>query len=307
MRAAILTEYGNGPEAADIDRPELPDDSVMIEVHAAAINPIDWVVMDGNIKDMLPYELPWTIGYDVSGVVTEVGPHAEGFSVGDEVFGRADNMQAGTMAEYSAVKSGDLALKPSNISHPEAAGIPLAGLTAWQALFDKGGLESGQRVLIHAGSGGVGTLAIQLAKHAGAWVAATASAENEELVRNMGADQFVDYENEKFEEVVEPCDLIFDMLGGDTLERSFDVVKPSGTIVSIKGDAPDGLAEERDVTFHQFFMEPSGEQLAEIAALIAGGAVHPVLDSTFALDDVAAAYEHGRSGEANGKIAIVIR
>ena len=279
----------------------------MVEVHAAAINTIDWVVMDGYVKDMLPYPLPWTVGYDVSGVVVEVGPEARGFSVGDEVFARADGMQAGTMAEYSAVKASDLAIKPSNISHAEAAGIPLAGLTAWQALFDKGGLRSGQRVLIHAGSGGVGTLAIQFAKHAGAWVASTASAENKGLVQNLGADQFVDYSNERFEDVVEPCDLVIDMVGGDTLERSFDVVKPGGTIVSIKGDAPDGLAAERNVAFHAFFMEPDGDQLAKIATLITDGAVRPVLDSTFPLDDVAAAYDHARAGSANGKIAIAIR
>ena len=307
MKAAILTEYGNAPEVADVDRPDLPDDSVMVEVHAAAINPIDWIVMDGHVKDMLPYPLPWTVGYDVSGVVVDVGPEARGFSVGDEVFARADGMQAGTMAEYSAVKASNLAIKPSNISHAEAAGIPLAGLTAWQALFDKGGLQSGQRVLIHAGSGGVGTLAIQLAKHAGAWVASTASAENKGLVQNLGADQFVDYSNERFEDVVESCDLVIDMLGGDTLKRSFDVVKPGGTIVSIKGDAPDGLAAERNVAFHAFFMEPDGEQLAEIATLITDGTVRPVLDSTFPLDDVAAAYDHARSGSANGKIAIAIR
>ncbi len=307
MKAAILTEYGNAPEVADIDRPDLPDDSVMVEVNAAAINPIDWVVMDGYARDMLPYPLPWTIGYDVSGVVVGVGPEARGFSVGDEVFARADGMQAGTMAEYSAVKASDAAIKPSNISHAEAAGIPLAGLTAWQALFDKGGLQSGQRVLIHAGSGGVGTLAIQLAKHAGAWVASTASAENKGLVQNLGVDQFVDYSNERFEVVVEPCDLVIDMVGGDTLERSFDVVKPGGTIVSIKGDAPDGLAAERNVAFHAFFMEPDGEKLAEIATLITDGTVRPVLDSTFPLDDVAAAYDHARSGGANGKIAIAIR
>lgn len=194
MRAAVLTEYGADPEVTEIDRPELPDDSVMVEVHAAAINPIDWIVMDGNLQDMLPYELPWIVGYDVSGVVAETGsgPDAARFSVGDAVFARADNMQAGTMAEYSAVKAGDLALKPANISHAEAAGIPLTGLTAWQALFDKAGLQRGQRVLIHAGSGGVGTLAIQFAKHADAWVAATARASNKDLVESMGADQFVD-------------------------------------------------------------------------------------------------------------------
>jgi NADPH:quinone reductase-like Zn-dependent oxidoreductase len=307
MKAAILTEYGNAPEVADVDRPDLPDDSVMVEVHAAAINPIDWIVMDGHVKNMLPYDLPWTVGYDVSGVVVEVGKDARGFSVGDEVFARAGSMQAGTMAEYSAVKASDLAIKPSNISHAEAASIPLAGLTAWQALFDKGGLQSGQRVLIHAGSGGVGTLAIQIAKHAGAWVASTASARNKGLVQRLGADQFVDYSNERFEDVVEPCDLVFDMLGGDTLKRSFDLVKPGGTIVSIKGEAPDGLAAERNVAFHAFFMEPNGEQLADIATLITDGTVRPVLDSTFPLDDVVAAYDHARSDSINGKIAITVR
>jgi len=307
MKAAILTEYGTDPEVADVDRPDLPDDSVMVEVHAAAINPIDWIVMAGHMQAMLSYDLPWIVGYDVSGVVVEVGPDALGFSVGDEVFARAGGMQAGTMAEYSAVKASDLAIKPSNISHAEAASIPLAGLTAWQALFDKGGLQSGQRVLIHAGSGGVGTLAIQFAKHAGAWVASTAGAKNKNLVQKLGADQFVDYSNEQFEEVVEPCDLVLDMVGGDTLKRSFDVVKPGGTIVSIKGDAPDGLAAERNVAFHAFFMEPNGEQLAEIATLIADGTVRPVLDSTFPLDEVVAAYDHARSREANGKIAIAVR
>jgi NADPH:quinone reductase-like Zn-dependent oxidoreductase len=307
MKAAILTAYGNELEVTDVVRPDLPDDSVMIEVHAAAINPIDWIVMDGYVKDMLPYDLPWTVGYDVSGVVAEVGPDAQGFSTGDEVFARAGSMQAGTMAEYSAVKASDLALKPGNISHAEAAGIPLAGLTAWQALFDKGGLQSGQRVLVHAGSGGVGTLAIQFAKHAGAWVASTASAKNKNLVQSLGADQFVDYSNERFEDVVESCDLVLDMVGGDTLKRSFDVVKPGGTIVSIKGEAPEGLAAERNVAFQAFFMEPNGEQLTEIATLITDGTVRPVLDSTFPLDDVVAAYGYARSGTANGKIAVIMR
>lgn len=309
MRAAVLKEYESEPEVADVERPGLPDDSVMVEVHAAAINPIDWIVMDGNMKEMLPYDLPWIVGYDVSGVVTQLGSSVEAtrFAVGDAVFARANNMQAGTIAEYSAVKAGDLALKPKNISHAEAAGIPLAGLTAWQALFDKGGLQSGQRVLIHAGSGGVGTLAIQLAKNEGAWVAATASAENKALVESLGADQFVDYSAQRFEDAVEPCDLVFDMVGGDTLERSFEVVKPGGTVVSIKGDAPNGLPGKRGVEFHQFFMEPNGGQLGEIGELIENNRIRPVLDSTFPLGDVAAAYARGRSGNANGKIAITIR
>ena len=307
MKAAILSAYGNDLEVVDVERPDLPDDSVMVEVHAAAINPIDWIVMAGYVQEMLPYELPWIVGYDVSGVVVEVGPDSQGFSVGDEVFARADGMQAGTMAEYAALKASDLAIKPANISHAEAAGIPLAGLTAWQALLDQGGLTSGQRVLIHAGSGGVGTLAIQIAKHAGAWVATTASAKNKDLVMGLGADQFVDYSSERFEDVTEKYDLVFDMLGDDTLKRSFDAVKPGGTIVSIKGDAPDGLAAERDITFHSFFMQPNGEQLAEMAALITDGTIRPVLDGTFPLDDVAAAYNYARTGGPNGKVAVAVR
>ncbi|GAB2756896.1 NADP-dependent oxidoreductase [Nocardioides salsibiostraticola] len=307
MKAAVLAEYGNAPEVAEIDRPELPDDSVMVEVHAAAINPVDWIIMDGYMKEMLPYDLPWTVGYDVSGRVVEVGSAAEGFSVGDEVFARASGMQAGTMAEYAAIKSGDLAQKPAGISHAEAAGVPLAGLTAWQALFDKGDLKPGERVLIHAGSGGVGTLAIQIAKNAGAWVATTASAANKDLVLGLGADQVVDYAAERFEEVVEPVDLVFDMMGDDTLARSFDVVKPGGVVVSIKGDAPEGLAQARDVTFHQFFMQPDGQQLGELAALLDSGAVRPVLDRTYPLDEVADAYEYARAGGPNGKVAVSVR
>ncbi|MFT5224222.1 MAG: NADPH:quinone reductase-like Zn-dependent oxidoreductase [Glaciecola sp.] len=307
MRAAIITQYGNPAEVADVERPSLPADSVMIEVHASSINPIDWIIMAGYVKEMFPYEMPWIIGYDVSGVVTEVGPDVTSFTVGDEVFGRAGGMQAGTMAEFAAIKASDLAVKPDNISHAEAAGVPLVGLTAWQALFDKGGLTEGQRVLIHGGSGGVGALAIQIAKHAGAWVATTASAKNKDLVLGLGADQFVDYASEKFEDVVEHVDLVIDVMGDDTLARSFDVVKSGGTVVSVKGEAPEGLAAERNVAFHSFFMEPSGEQLTDLADLIRKEAVRPVLDRSFPLDDVAAAFEYAQSGTGAGKVALTIR
>ena len=306
MKAAQIHEYGGQLHVDDVDRPDLPDDSVMVQVHAAAINPIDWIIMDGHMQEMLDYDLPWTVGYDLSGEVTSVGASTSKFSVGDAVFARADGMQAGTMAEYCAVKESDLAIKPANASHAESAGVPLAGLTAWQGLYDHGELESGQRVLIHAGSGGVGTLAIQLARHTGAFIATTASARNRELVTKLGADQFVDYSSERFEEVVEPVDLVLDMIGGDTLERSFDVVKRGGRIISIKGDAPDGLAEDRGVTFDQFFMTPNGQQLSQIAALIASDAVTPVVDREFTLDDVAAAYDYTRAGKSNGKVVVNI-
>jgi NADPH:quinone reductase-like Zn-dependent oxidoreductase len=307
MKAALITEYGGTIEVSEVERPELPDDSVMVEVHAAAINPIDWIVMDGDMKDMLHYDFPWIVGFDVAGVVTELGASATKFSLGDRVFGRADNMQAGTMAEYCAVKESDLAVQADSVSHQQSAGVPLAGLTAWQALYDHGHLAVGQRVLIHAGSGGVGTLAIQFAKYTGAWVATTASANNRDLVMSLGADQFVDYAEEPFEKVVESCDLVFDMVGGDTLERSFDVVKPAGRVVSIKGDAPEGLADDKRVTFEQFFMSPNGDQLAQIAALIEAGTVQPIVDSEFPLDDVINAYGRARSGKANGKVIVAMR
>jgi len=307
MHAAVITKYGNEPEVVDVAVPELPADSVMVAVHASAINPVDWVIMSGAMKEMLPYDLPWIVGYDVAGTVSEVGDDVTDLKIGDDVFGRADGMQAATMAEFAAIKASDLALQATTITHQQSAGIPLAGLTAWQALFEHGALESGQRVLIHAGSGGVGTLAIQFAKHTGAWVATTASARNRDLVRSLGADQFVDYSDEDFTEVVEPCDLVIDMLGGDTLVKSFEVVKPDGRVVSIKGQAPDGLAEEKGVTFEQFFMHPDGDALATIAGLIDDGTIRTVVDSVFPLDQVAAAFRHAEEGHATGKVIIAVR
>jgi len=307
MHAAVITEYGNEPEVIDVEVPELPADSVMVEVHASAINPIDWIIMSGAMKEMLPYAMPWIVGYDVAGTVTEAGGDVTRLKVGDDVFGRADGTQAATMAEFAAIKESDLALQAKSITHQQSAGIPLAGLTAWQALFEHGALESGQRVLIHAGSGGVGTLAIQFAKHAGAWVATTASARNRELVMSLGADQFVDYSTEDFADVVEPCDLVLDMVGDDTLTKSFDVVKGGGRVVSIKGQAPDGLAAEKGVTFEQFFMHPDSDALATIAGLIDDGTVRPVVDSVFPLDKVAAAFQHAEEGHATGKVIIAVR
>lgn len=307
MHAAVITEYGNEPEVIDVEVPELPADSVMVEVHASAINPIDWIIMSGAMKEMLPYALPWIVGYDVAGTITEVGGDVTHLKVGDDVFGRADGTQAATMAEFAAIKESDLAVQANSITHQQSAGIPLAGLTAWQALFEHGALESGQRVLIHAGSGGVGTLAIQFAKHAGAWVATTASARNRELVMSLGADQFVDYSTEDFADVVEPCDLVLDMVGGETLTKSFDVVKRGGRVVSIKEQAPDGLAAAKGVAFAQFFMHPDSDALTTIAGLIDDGTVRPVVDSVFPLDQVAAAFLHAEEGHPTGKVIIAVR
>jgi NADPH:quinone reductase-like Zn-dependent oxidoreductase len=307
MRAAAITEYGNEPEVIDVEVPEVPADSVMVEVQAAAINPIDWIIMSGAMKEMLPSAMPWIVGYDVAGTVTQVGGDVTQLKVGDDVFGRADGTQAATMAEFAAIKERDLAVQATSMTHQQSAGIPLAGLTAWQALFEHGALESGQRVLIHAGSGGVGTLAIQFAKQAGAWVATTASARNKELVMSLGADQFIDYSTEDFADVVGPCDLIVDMVGGETLTKSFEVVTTGGRVVSVTDRAPDGLAEQHGVTFEQFFMHPDGDALRTIARLLDAGTVRPVVDSVFPLEEVAAAFRHAKEGHATGKVIIAVR
>lgn len=219
MKAAVIREYGAQVEIANVPQPELLVDSVLIEVHAASVNPVDNIVRAGYMKEMLPILFPFTMGFDVSGVVLEVGNQVTKFKKGDEVFSRPNSMQAGTIAEYTVVKAEELALKPSNISHQEAASIPLVGLTAWQALVAKGNLQKGQKILIHAGSGGVGTLAIQMAKHLGAEVATTTSSTNIELVKNLGADTVIDYKTQKFEEELSHYDLVFDMMGGETMEK----------------------------------------------------------------------------------------
>lgn len=307
MKAVQVVEYGKPLEIVELDEPAVLADSLVIAVHAASVNPIDSLIRNGAMAAMLPYELPWTVGYDLSGVVVEVGADVSQFAVAEEVFGRADGMQAGTFAEFAVIKAGDLAVKPANISHVEAATIPLAGLTAWQALFEHGRLVRGQKVLIHAGSGGVGTLAIQLAKHLGAFVATTTSGPNIGMVTRLGADLVIDYSTQEFDEELSDYDLVLDMLGGDTLERSFAVLKRGGTLISIKGEAAEGLAEQHGVTFESFFMSPNGGQLAELAQMIIDGVLRPVVDAVYPLEQVEAAFEHIDAGHAKGKIALQIR
>lgn len=304
MRAAIVTEYGSPITVAEVDRPTLAADSVMIEVHASSVNPIDSLIARGVMKEILPYHLPWVVGYDVSGVVVACGPDVTELQVADAVFGRADSFQAGTMAEFAMIKQVDLAIKPSNVSHLAAAGVPLAGLTAWQALVEHAQVQSGEKVLIHAGSGGVGSLAIQIAKHLGAIVATTTSGPNLDFVKDLGADVAIDYQTQRFEDEISDYDVVIDMLGGESLERSFATVKRGGRIVSIKGEAPKGLADERGVHFTAFYMSPSGTMLATLAGLIESGALRPIVDSVFPLNDVQQAFDLSDAGRARGKIII---
>jgi len=307
MKAAVIREYGAAIEISDVSQPALLADSVLIEVHAASVNPVDGIVQAGYLKEMMPITFPFTMGFDVSGVVVEVGDQVSKFKIGDEVFSRPNGMQAGTIAEYAVIKEEELAIKPSNISHQEAASIPLVGLTAWQAMVTKGNLQKGQKILIHAGSGGVGTLAIQMAKHLGAEVATTTSAVNAEMVKNLGADVVIDYKTQKFEEELSDYDLVFDMMGGEIMEKSFKILKKGGCLVSIKGEDSKGLAKQYGVRFEAFFMWPSGEMLSQLAQLISDGALKPVIDRTFSIDQVQEAYGYLQGGRAKGKIVIQVK
>ena len=304
MKAAVINEYEGDVTIADVPAPEIAADSVLIAVHAASVNPIDNILRAGYLKDMIPLNFPHVMGYDVSGVVTEVGKDVTKFKVGDAVFARANQDDAGALAEVARVKESELALKPENITHAEAASIPLTGLTAWQALVDKAGLKEGQQVLIHAGSGGVGTLAIQIAKHLGAFVATTVSARNAELVTALGADVVIDYQEQDFTDIVSDYDVVFDMSGGDVMKDSFKVLKKGGHLVSIKGQDEDNLAAQYGVKFDWFFMEPNGEQLTTLAQMITDGDLKPVIDSTFEFADAAKAYDKLAEGHAVGKIVI---
>lgn len=306
MKAALIHAYEGAVEIADIPAPVLADDSVILRVHAASINPIDNILRMGYLKDMMPLTFPFVMGYDVSGVVTEVGKDVKTFKVGDEVYARANQDDKGAVAEFARVKAAELALKPASLSHLEAASIPLAGLTAWQAFVEFAHLEKGQKVLIHAGSGGVGTLAIQMAKHLGAYVATTVSARNAELVKSLGADLVIDYKTENFDEVISDYDVVFDMVGGDIMNRSFKVLKKGGHLVSIKEQDTEGLAAKYDVKFDWFFMHPDGAQLKTLSDLVASGELKTVIDSTFKFADAAKAFDHLADGHAVGKIVIDI-
>ena len=307
MKAAVFNDYAAPVEIAEIAKPELQDGSVLIEVHAASVNPIDNILRAGYMRQMLELSFPHVKGYDVSGTVTEVGRDVRSVKVGDEVFARQNQDDAGAIAEFARIQANELTIKPANISHQDAASAPLVGLTAWQALVTKGKIKEGDKVLIHAGSGGVGTYAIQIAKHFGAFVATTTSAKNAELVKDLGADVVIDYTTQKFEDELSDYDLVVDTIGGDTLARSFEVLKKGGTMVSVKNQDNDGLAEKYDVHFEWFFMSPDGEMLAELGKLISDGTVKPVIDSVYPMEQVQEAYDRLATGRAVGKIVVTVK
>lgn len=332
MKAYFIDRYGkqNG-RMDDVPEPLPGSHDVLIEVHAASVNVLDSKIRSGEFKLILPYSFPLVLGNDCAGVVIEVGAAVKGFKPGDAVYARVPEQRIGTFAQRVAVNENAVALKPANVSMEQAAGIPLVALTAWQALVDIARLQKGQKVLIHAGSGGVGTIAIQLAKHLGAVVATTTSTTNVEWVKALGADVVIDYKNQHFERELRDYDVVLNSLGTDVLENSLKILKPGGQLISISGPPTaefakaQGLAwplrqvmrllslsirrkaRKRDVRYSFLFMRANGAQLQEITALIEAGHITPVLDRIFAFESTGGALNYVEQGRAKGKVIVRIR
>lgn len=328
----IIDQYGKVPlRLAEMPIPEMGEYEVLTEIHAASINPVDFKIRDGKVKLLLAYKMPLILGNDFSGVVTKVGAKVTQFKVGDAIYGRPRKNKIGTFAEYIAVHEDDIALKPKNLSFEEAASIPLVGLTSYQALHNILQVQKGTKVLIHAGAGGVGTFAIQLAKIMGAYVATTASEAGADLVKSLGVDEVINYKTEQFQDRLQDYDGVFDTLGGESLETSFQIVKNNGKIVSVSG-LPNArfakkygssfiksilfsaasykltkLEKKHNVQYTFLFMEPSGNQLRIIADFIESGKIKPVIDRVFPFEDAQKAMEYSEEGRAKGKIVLKIR
>ena len=306
MRAVQVAESG-GVEVLEVKRVPVPRPSegeLLVRVRAAGINPVDAKMRSGGF--FAASEGTYTPGFDVSGTVAAVGDGVEGFEVGDAVYAMLDLRRGGAYAEYAIVKVNEAAAKPESRSHEEAAGVPLVALTAYQALFDTADLKAGETVLIHGGSGGVGSHAVQLAKAAGATVVATASERNQDYLKELGADVAVDYRSQRFEDFAKDVDVVLDTVGGDTQRRSFDVLKRGGRLVSIVGLPHQALAEPAGVTATGILVKPNGEQLAKIAAMFDDGTLKPAALTTMPLDDVAAAHEQIETGHTRGKVVLVV-
>src|SRR5256886_556140 len=304
------TLFRSGPEVLkyeDAPRPEPQAGEVLVRVCAAGVNPIDWKVREGDMKDFWPHKFPFILGWDLSGVVEELGRGVSRFKISDEVYSLPDPTRNGAYADYIVVRESELALKPKPLHHPRAAAVPLAALTAWQSLFDTAQLQPGQRVLIHAGSGGVGHFAVQLAKWKGAYVCATASTKNQDLLRDLGGDEPIDYTQQRFEDVARNIDIVLDTIGGETQERSWSVLKKGGNLVSLVQPPSEEKAEERGVRAAFVAGHPSGAQLAEIAKLIDSGELKPVIDRILPLSEVRRAHELSQSGHTRGKIALRVK
>ncbi|GAA1953783.1 NADP-dependent oxidoreductase [Agromyces allii] len=330
MRAFIFEKYKQDLHVADIAEPIVGEHDVLVKVLAAGVNQLDEKIRTGEFKQILPYSLPLTLGHDLAGTVIQVGSSVGDFKPGDQVYARPRDHRIGTFAERIAVHEDDVAFQPTTISAIEAASLPLVALTAWQALVVRGNVQPGQRVLIHAGAGGVGTIAIQLAKHLGAHVATTASASNAAFVRDLGADVVIDYRSQDFEEELSGYDLVLDSLGGQNLERSLRVLKRGGMAIGISGPPTPAFAKqaglnpalrlaiaalsrkirarakELGVSYDFLLMEASGDQLRQIAGLVDAGAIRPIVDRTFPFTQTGRALQSLAEGGSRGKTVIVV-
>ncbi len=306
MKAVRIHAYG-GREVLVVEEapmPEVGERDVLVRIVASAINPVDWKIRAGYLKDMLPYEFPLILGWDVSGVVEAVGSGVTKFKPGDAVYSRPNILRNGTYAEFIAIDENEIAFKPKTISHACAASLPLAGITAWDVLVKTANIQAGQRVLIHAGSGGVGSLAIQLAKACGAHVVATTSCKNIPLVKSLGADQLVDYRNQQFDHVVHEMDIVFDTIGGEVQDRSWASLKAGGILVSIVSPPSEEVAAAHSARAGFVFIQPDAEVLTRLAALVDTGKIRPIIAAEFALDDIVKAHALSESGRADGKIVL---
>ncbi|MFG3338389.1 NADP-dependent oxidoreductase [Glycomyces sp. NPDC048151] len=328
MKAYVVKEYKAPLELAEVPEPAVGEHDVLVQVRAASLNPLDEKIRAGEFKQILPYDLPLVLGHDLAGTVLRVGAKVSGFEPGDEVYARPGKDRIGTFAERIAVPEADLALKPASISMEEAGSLPLVALTAWQALVERGDVRPGQRVLVHAGAGGVGSIAIQLAKHLGATVATTASASNADFVRGLGADVVIDYRTQDFERLLSGYDLVLDSLGGKNLEQSLRVLRPGGKAIGIAGPPDPAFAREiganpvlrlavaalssgilrqarrLGVQYEFLFMRASGDQLREITALIDKGAIRPVVGKTVTFAQTPEALGALERGGFRGKAVI---
>lgn len=333
MKAYILDRYGKGQalRLGEVPEPVPGADEVLIEVHATALNQLDGKIRDGAFKPILPYKPPFVLGHDLAGVVVSVGTDVRRFKVGDAVFGRPRDGDIGTFAERIAVNEADLALKPARLSMEEVASLPLVALTTWQVLVERASLKAGQKILIHAGSGGVGTIAIQLAKYFGAKVATTTSAANADLVRSLGADIVIDYRTQDFSEMLSGYDIVLNSLDARTLEASLKVLKPGGKLISISGPPDPAFARAQElntvlrlvlrlmsagirrkarragVDYSFLFMRADGGQLGEIAKLIEDGTIRAIIDRVFPFADLNAAMAYVDGGRAKGKVVVTLK
>lgn len=311
MKAAQINEYGDPSVLKlnpDVLKPKPADDQVLVEVYAAAVNPWDNKVRAGQVKDFIPLIFPATLGGDVAGVVSEIGPKVQEFHVGQEVYGQANSAGGeGSFAEFTAVNAAALSAKPKSVDFLTAAAVPLAAASAYQALHDHIGLKSGQKILIHGGAGGIGSYAVQIAKEVGAYVASTAAGKDVDFVKGLGADEVIDYEKENFATVIRDYDAVFDTVGGPTTQKSYSVLKPGGTLVSMVSSPDEQAVKDHRINFVHQSSKVTSDKLKSLTNLIDSGKLKIFVDKIFPLEQAAEAQAYLESGNHRGKVVLKIK